>query len=1096
MKKLIFLLGWAILISEIAVAQKELNNWFFGNNAGLNFNSGTPSSLPGGKVVSAAGSSSISDKQGNLLFYSDGVTVWNKNHQPMPNGTGLNGNVGSTQTVLITYHPGNKDLYYIFTVDKAGRSKGFQYSVVDMRLNGGLGDVDVTQKNIDFNLFVSEKLTAVKNKNGRDLWLIVHAYNSDAFFVYSIDCKGLLAFPSIYNIGSVISSPSNTPGYLKASPDGKKVVSANFAGNFELFDFDNATGTISNFQALPASSGTSCGPYGIEFSPDSKLLYLSEASTCPIPFYRVLQYKLDPNISNIIASKVLLNSGSSNFAGALQLGPDNKIYIAFDGATYLGVINNPNVYGTGCSLVEQGLLLQTPATSTSGLQNAIAGFQRNTLPEDTTVCNGTSLTLKLGLPATTYVWSNGSNADFLVVTESGKYWVDIISTNANGANCPISDTINITFPSSPKFSFGNDTIICQDKLPLILAPALPAATYLWQDGTTNASYLANAQGLYWLQVTSGGCSFRDSILIATTTGSPFSLGADTSVCTGDSLKLTANVTATSYLWNTGSKANTINIKAAGIYWCEAKYANGCSYRDSIKITFTSLPVFNLGRDTTLCQNLFPYLINQSITGATYLWQDGSTGSSFSATAAGTYWLQATVNGCSSRDSIAIKLNPVSTFSLGADTTLCTGNPLALTVTPAFTKYLWSNGSTSKSINVSTGGIYWCEATNSSGCAFRDSINVTFNPSPVINLGNDTSLCPNAFPLVIGKVIAGANYLWQDGSLNAMYSVTRPGLYSVLVTANGCAAKDTISITANSVNSFKLGADTILCSPAPFTLKANITAANYLWNTGSTAQTITVNTSGDYWCEINRGSGCSFRDTIKVVFAAPIMFSLGKDTVICDNKTLLLDVSNKGDTYTWQDNSKQSQYPVKKSGTYYVAVTKGACVTSDTIVVTYSAQTLPDLGGDKSICQGEEIQLDANVLANAYLWQDGSTGRTYKVTSPGTYRVEVINECGKNSDEIIISSGSCKLMIPNAFTPGKSPNGIFRVLKASNIKDFNLQVFSRWGQQVFQTNKPSEGWNGKYNGIEQPAGTYIYMVSYTDNTTGKKDFQKGTVILVR
>jgi len=108
----------------------------------------------------------------------------------------------------------------------------------------------------------------------------------------------------------------------------------------------------------------------------------------------------------------------------------------------------------------------------------------------------------------------------------------------------------------------------------------------------------------------------------------------------------------------------------------------------------------------------------------------------------------------------------------------------------------------------------------------------------------------------------------------------------------------------------------------------------------------------------------------------------------------------------------------------------------------------------------------------------------------------MNECGKNSDEIIISSGSCKLMIPNAFTPGKSPNDIFRVLRASGVKDFNLQVFSRWGQQVYHTNKLSEGWDGKYYGVEQPAGTYIYMVSYTDNTTGRKDFQKGTVILVR
>ena len=514
------------------------------------------------------------------------------------------------------------------------------------------------------------------------------------------------------------------------------------------------------------------------------------------------------------------------------------------------------------------------------------------------------------------------------------------------------------------------------------------------------------------------------------------------------------------------------------------------------VTLTVPPVVNLGKDTGLCSNQFPYLLSQSIPGATYLWQDGSTGNSFSATAAGTYWLQATVNGCSSRDSIIITSIPVTTFSLGADTIVCSATPYVLTVNPSFTTYQWSTGSTLKSITITNSGLYWCQVSNGAGCSARDSIMVTLTVPPVINLGNDTSLCPNAFPVTIGNTIAGATYLWQDGSVNVTYSVTRAGTYTVQVTANGCSSKDTISIAAIAMNSFSLGNDTTLCSSSPFVLKANIAAANYLWNTGSTAQSITVSTPGSYWCEINRGTGCSSRDTINVLFATPVSFFLGKDTVICDNKTLLLDAGNKGDSYAWQDNSKQSQYLVSKSGTYYVAVTKGNCITSDTIIVTYSAQAIPDLGADKTICPGEEILLDANVSANAYLWQDRSGGRTFKVTSPGTYSVQAITDCGTSTDNIIVSPGTCKLMIPNAFAPGKSANGIFRVLKASNLKEFNLQVFNRWGQQVFQTFKTSEGWDGKYNGIEQPSGTYVFMVSFKDAITGKNNTQKGTVILVR
>src|SRR6188472_1444973 len=167
MKKLIFFFGLALFISEMAVAQKELNNWFFGNKAALNFGSGAPVNTAGSNLVSPAGCSSISDTQGNLLFYSDGMTVWNRNHLPMPNGSGLLGDAGATQSVLITYHPGNPNLYYIFTMDKVGGTNGLRYTLVDMTLNGGLGGVDVTQKNIDFSLQGVEKIGAVKHRNGR-----------------------------------------------------------------------------------------------------------------------------------------------------------------------------------------------------------------------------------------------------------------------------------------------------------------------------------------------------------------------------------------------------------------------------------------------------------------------------------------------------------------------------------------------------------------------------------------------------------------------------------------------------------------------------------------------------------------------------------------------------------------------------------------------------------------------------------------------------------------------------------------------------------------------------------------------------------------
>ncbi len=1377
MKKLIFFLLLASVGSYVAVAQKESNNWFFGNKAALDFGSGSPVFSPGSALVSAAGSSSISDENGNLLFYTNGVTVWNRNHQPMPNGTGLAGDVNSTQTVLITYHPGNKDLYYIFTVKKGGVFNGFNSYMVDMKLDGGLGDIDPSRY-LNFGLPTSEKLTAVKHKNGRDLWVIVHAFGSDGFFVYPIDCTGILAFPKVSFMGDMISTPGNSRGYLKASPDGKKLVAANFEGNFEVFDFDNTTGDITNTQIIPGGSGNSCGPYGVEFSPDSKLLYVSEAYTCNSPgTFNIYQYRLDADINTTIASKVNLDAGNTNLAGALQLGPDNKIYIAYDGANYLGVINSPNTYGTGCNLAKQGLLLP-PAVNGFGLPNVIGGFKRHTLFEDTTVCNGDPLILDVRVPDATYVWSNGTRADSLLVTVAGPYWVEITTTNSNFATCTIRDSINVAFNPRPVLDFGKDTILCQEKLPLLLAPTVPGASFLWQDGTTNNSFSVKAGGEYWLQATANGCSSRDTIKITSVSGTPFSLGTDTSICTKDSIILTAIQPAVAYLWNTGSTTDTIIARTSGIYWCEVTYANGCSFRDSITITPKSLPVFTpgpdtavctgkfplsllapaltnatflwqdgttattfsvpgpgsywlqatvdgcsakdtinvienllptfdlgadttvctngsfeltvtppftsylwndgsrlpnltitntgkywctvtnntgcsytdtinitlnpvpvfslgadtticlnqlplllspavpganylwqdrtttstfsvtadgkywlqatingcsasdtikvdskavisfelgadtvvctnvpfvltvnpafstyawntgstsrsinvtstgfylceasngtgcsyrdsinvvikpvptftLGKDTTICQDKFPLLLSQNIAGASYLWKGGSMNNSFAVSVAGSYWLQATVDGCSFSDSITVNSSPLPVFSLGADTVICSNNSYVLTVSPAFNKYLWSTGSTTQSITISASGTYWCEVTNNAGCSFRDTVVITISRPPVINLGKDTVVCGNGFPFTIGSSVAGASYIWQDGSPSSNYSVTTPGTYWVQVsTANGCSARDTVIVTAATVNAFSLGADTTTCAATPVILRANVTASSYLWSTGSTASSIAVTSSGDYWCEIDRGTGCSYIDTIRVSFLPTVSFSLGNDTLLCGNATLLLNVNITGTSYLWQDNSQLPQYQVTKAGTYYVTVASGACKKFDTIVVRYNTLVTPDLGADRTICPGQEILLDPKVSARKYLWQDGSTGRNLTVTSPGNYRVQVQNDCGTGEDNITISAGDCKLMIPNAFTPGKLPNNLFHVLNPGILKDFKLQVFNRWGQQVYHTSKPTDGWDGKYNGLEQPTGTYVFTVSYTDTVTGKKTSQKGTVMLVR
>ena len=198
MKKNFYL--FIILFSLNFFAQKEANIWYFGDKAGIDFNSGSPVALLDGALNTLEGCASISDSNGNLQFYTDGSTIWTKDHSVMSNGTGLNGNFSSTQSAIIIPKPDASDIYYVFTVDFQGEPNGLQYSEIDMTLNSGLGAVTST-KNVLLLTPVLEKLTAIKHANGEDIWVICHKNGSAEFYAYLVTPTGIQNTPIITDIG-------------------------------------------------------------------------------------------------------------------------------------------------------------------------------------------------------------------------------------------------------------------------------------------------------------------------------------------------------------------------------------------------------------------------------------------------------------------------------------------------------------------------------------------------------------------------------------------------------------------------------------------------------------------------------------------------------------------------------------------------------------------------------------------------------------------------------------------------------------------------------------------------------------------------------
>ncbi|MDC6390943.1 PKD domain-containing protein, partial [Maribacter sp. PR1] len=450
-------------------AQKEAAIWYFGENAGLDFNSGAPVALLDGQIRTQEGCSVISDFNGNLLFYTDGVTVWDRTHTPMPNGTGLNGHPSSTQSGIIVPSPGNPDIYYVFTVDELADTEGLQYSIVDLTLNGGLGDI--TTKNVLLETPVLEKLTAVVHANGTDIWVVAHRDQGNEFIAYLVTNAGVSATPVVSAIGFDATEMAHVGGYLKFSPDGRFLASAAYEGNYlQLFRFDNATGVISDFLEFEsfyqAIAGTRImGNYGLEFSSDSSKLYVQSTIYFRYPDResRIYQFDLTNYDAAAIEASATLIVNQPLEIGALQLAIDGRIYAAQFEATYLGVIPNPNVAGVGAGYIQNGASLGI-RRSRLGLPPFIQTYFIVGL-KASNFCLGdaTEFSLETSEPVTTILWDFGDgNTSALenpthVYTAPGTYTVSVTASTASETK---TETKDITIYGTPVANTPTDLIGC------------------------------------------------------------------------------------------------------------------------------------------------------------------------------------------------------------------------------------------------------------------------------------------------------------------------------------------------------------------------------------------------------------------------------------------------------------------------------------------------------------------------------------------------------------------------------------------------------------------------------------------------------------
>jgi gliding motility-associated-like protein len=409
------------------------------------------------------------------------------------------------------------------------------------------------------------------------------------------------------------------------------------------------------------------------------------------------------------------------------------------------------------------------------------------------------------------------------------------------------------------------------------------------------------------------------------------LGPDTTICENQGMFLNPVTGAYDYLWNNGSTNPTIPVTQDGMYWVTVT-AQICSVTDTIIITYAPIPIIDLGADTLLCSGESILLDATNTFPSTYVWQDGATSSTYLVSSPGQYWVSVTDSMCTNADTINVGYYPETPVDLGADTTICQGSSVTLSVGWVAASYLWSDGSLASTLTITTSGTYGVTVVSGNGCTYSDEIVVTVVPPPVVNLGADTTLCAGQ-TLMLNAGNAGATYLWQDGSAAQTFSVSNSGNYSVTVSIGACSNSDAITVTYNNA-SLNLGPDQDLCQGQSLTLNATSAGATYLWQNGSTAPTLVVTTGGTYAVTMTSGN-CVFTDEVIVTLHELPTVHLPHDTLLCDGDVLLLDATNSSATsYAWSTGASTASLSVNSQGLYSVTVSNSCGNASDGILVHY------------------------------------------------------------------------------------------------------------------------------------------------------------------
>lgn len=1179
-----------IEVTEYGIAHQNANQWYFGEQAGIEFTGGATAITDGNRQMAAEGCATISDVNGDLLFYTNGVTIWNRDHDIMINGEQIGGDQEAAQSSLILPFNEDQTMYYVFTTESVygDGEYALKYTIVDMKRDEGRGAVVI--KDIKLMENSTERITA-SGFSGNDV-LLAHEYGNNTFRAYTTGAGGLSAaiFSPSGQIHSFIQELSAT-GYMKFSPTLMHVaVNIPGTGQVELLDFDVSTRVLSRPRLIDTGEDNL---YGLEFSDGGTKLYLTSLGANA----KLIQYDLDSlNSANpaadIGATKFDGYPTGANY-GALQTGPDGIVYMAIDQSEVLGTITANNGDDAAANFNPSGLDL-AGRISRLGLPN-FAQNQSPPLQSPSISVSGTCL----GQPTTfmgvgrdasieeyRWIFGDGQSTGFSSVSDTshtymtpGKYMVELRLMNRCDEDTTLFADIEIfTLPESP--TVPPDTALCDSPIVLEAWPVDRADfSYFWSTGATTRQITVASPSIIEVAIINSvtGCS-SDTLQVFIAEARPvIDIGSDLSLCQDDpTVTLDSQLPNATYQWAIdgvvlgNNRTFDITTSTAGSFEYTVAVTNsfGCVGRDTVQLVVSPEPeVSILGNPTTGCGNNDGSMDILFTTSGSYTYQASGPVSfgpaNFDGLGSppritdllpGNYILTVTntVAGCSSVDIVSI--SDPGTFNF---TVVPTGNcenevNLQWNSLPANYDYavLDEGGVTVASGANETAstldvmgldpGVLTLEVrdNNPPRCVETQSITIPAGSSPAFTFDAIQEICGTQGDIFITDGTSNAvTYTWTPVSgivgdnTGTTVTVNQPGLYTVVTDdAVGafCSRSEVIEVIFNVDPVVDVVVTGDPCE-GRVTLEAEVLngSGNYSfnWSDGARSQQNTVTASGVYTVEVlDQLTSCTTSSApVDVAIAPPFEVTL-RIAPDCDNPG---DVSliatpnyfNPDIVYEWRNGRNDvledtdSVLTVTNSDVYSVIATNetGSCMASSAFTVTIDPLLDEDifLPRRATFCSADAIEptvdLDPGIF-NTYEWRllpDPtviSTEQTLRVFTEGTYEVTLFNGFTCRRVEVVVQE-DCRPVIfaPNAFSPnGNAVNEEFFVIPNDYVDEFEIFIYTRWGELIFHSDILDFRWDGTYRKGLAPVGTYVYVLKFSSLLVPEYGTieQYGSVTLIR